>query len=236
MLSVSMWSPRKPKHMFPHRLTKYNKRDYKLKLHFSSSYLWISSYLWRPVFTENANNSRCPLVSLMLRLYMTGTCVSVSLFSWVFTDINLHAPCLRVVGSSKIGRQKKTDSNINSRPTRWQIALSAPLTGPIICQSPTRPTRSRWCQFPPPYWVIRLIECNWAMHRSAGRRHQASGGTGGGGRVFQEPGNAVWHQGHEISTVNDSAPKSINRTDWAPHRMKFLSHRKVSFFCWQLRH
>lgn len=38
---------------------------------------------------------------------------------------------------------------------------------------------------PPPYWVISLIECNWAMHRSVERRHRATGetaGRGGGGQ------------------------------------------------------
>lgn len=30
----------------------------------------------------------------------------------------------------------------------WEIAPTTQLTAPIICQSPARPTRSRWCQFP----------------------------------------------------------------------------------------
>lgn len=34
---------------------------------------------------------------------------------------------------------------------------------------------------PPPYWVISLIECNWAMHRSVERQHRPLETAGRGG-------------------------------------------------------
>lgn len=81
------------------------------------------------------------------------------------------------------------------------------------------------------YWVIRLIECNWVMHRSAERRHQTSGETGGGGGGIGRFRN--WGMQYNTRAmrlaVNDSHPRNqlilIDWTEWSPLSMILVTQR-----------
>lgn len=105
----------------------------------------------------------------------TGMCVS-----YVLTDIYQHSPVLWwMVGSSEIvvedrqQHQQHTQRMINS-PDHTTDKSNHLLVA-------NKADMKQMMSVPPLYWVIWLIECNWAMHRSAEKRHQAFGETGGGG-------------------------------------------------------
>lgn len=66
----------------------------------------------------------------------------------------------------------------------WEIAPTTQLTAPIICQSPARPTRSRWCQFPLRIelsaWLSVIERCigvwkgntgHWRLQEKGGHRN-----------------------------------------------------------------
>lgn len=128
---------------------------------------------------EVPNSMSLSFLKIMLFFCMTGMCVSMCLFSWVRTDINLHSPVLcGIVGSSKIvvedrqWCQQHAHTMMNSPDHATDKSNHLPVAN--------KADKKQMMSVSPLYWVIRLIECNWAMHRSAERRHQASGETGGG--------------------------------------------------------
>lgn len=129
----------------------------------------------------------------------------------------------------------KTDSAVDSAHAWWKMALTTQLTSPIICQSPTRPTRSRWCQFP---LCIELSGWFSVIERCIGVQREDTEPLE---RLEEEERGDGCFRNQEMLyktramrlAVNNSHPRNqlilIDWTDWAPHQMKMLNHTKTSY-------
>lgn len=112
--------------------------------------------------------------------------------------------------------QTKTSTRTH---TGWQTAPTSLLTSPVICQSTTRPTRSRWCRSPCilSYRVwLSVIERCIGVHGEDTEPQERLGEE-------KSPGNAAWLQDHDISAVSSCwlLPEPLSR--WKIRIAQFLS-------------
>lgn len=160
----------------------------------------ISSNLW---FTLSYFTFK-----IQLLFCITGTLVSHKLPT--DSDPSPSPGCRRGATTIKGYWGGQTAPSAAARHAWWWTAVTTRLTGPIICQSPAKQTRSRWCQFPLSVLSYRVDLV--VIERCIGVRREDTKLLDRREEEEEEPGNITQHEGRTIRRQPTS--EELTDCDW----------------------